>query len=155
MWDAFPQGRFGHIIMSAARRDKHMLTNYRTALDQRAIMPADTSYPHGCLPDTPHTSMRTYVPPILLVRFVDNVYLGIRRVHERSADLPAALVFVQTLLGVVCDIPLKWEKSGHVVDQCEARLVPRPEVACLMNGVTFQHPSTRSSTQFATLGQMG
>ena len=42
---------------------------------------------------------------------------------------------------VVYDVPLKWEDRGAQVDWCEAMLVTQPEMAMLMKGVTFQHPS--------------
>ena len=93
MWDAYPQGRFGHIIMSAPRRERPLLTNYLTALDQRAVMLADTCYPEGCLPATEHTCARTHMPTMLMARFVDNVYLGVTGMNEKMQALPSVLLF--------------------------------------------------------------
>ena len=79
-WDVYPQGRFGHIIMSAPRRERHMLTNYYTALDQRAVMLADTKFPSGCLPHPRDTQTPAHMPAILFARFVDNIYIWISQV---------------------------------------------------------------------------
>ena len=141
MWDAYTQGRFGHIIMSATRRERHMLTNYFTALDQRAVMLADTKFPNGCLPLPCDTQTPAHVPAILFARFVDNIYMGITGMARHTHAMPTTLSFLETLFDVLYDVPLKWEDSGAQVDWCEARLVIHPEMALLMKGVTFQHPS--------------
>ena len=74
--------------MSAPRRERHMLTNYFTALDQRAVMLADTKYPNGCLPLSRDTQTPAHMPAILFARFVDNIYMGItdmaRHTHAAS-----------------------------------------------------------------------
>ena len=141
MWDAYPQGRFGHIIMSAPRRERNMLTNYFTALDQRAVMLADTKIPDGCLPSPTHTRTPAHMPAILFARFVDNIYMGVTGMAGRAQELPATLSCLESLFDVLYDVPLKWEKSGDQVDWCEARLVVKPAMALLMKGVADQHPA--------------
>ena len=145
MWDAYPHGRFGHIIMSAPRRERNMLTNTFTALDQRAVMLADTKFPNGCLPLPGDTNAPAHMPAILFARFVDNMYMGVTGMAGHVHALPATMSFLrlnlETLFHVLYDVPLKLEESGLQVDRCEARLVIQPEMALLMKGVTAQHPS--------------
>ena len=90
----------------------------------------------------PRMHSPVHMPAIPLARFVDNIYMGVTGVAQHSKPLSATVLFIETLLDIVYDVPLKWEKSGAQVDWCEARLVTQPEVALLMKGVTFQHPST-------------
>ena len=80
MWDAYPQGRFGHIIMSAARRERLMLTNYLTV----------------AVPGAAHTRTRTHMPVILMARFVNNVYLGLTGIDRQAQELPAGFSMAQS-----------------------------------------------------------
>ena len=81
------------------------------------------------------------MPAILFARFVGNIYMGIMGVAKHTESLPFPPFFLETPFDVVYDVALKWENSGAQVHWCEASLVTLLEVALLMKGVTFQHPS--------------
>ena len=49
-------------------------------------------------------------------------------------------MFIEGLLSVVYETPMKWERFGTVTDWCEGRLITQPEFALLLKGVTYQHP---------------
>ena len=51
LWDSYPSGRFGHIIVAAPKRARSLLTAHFDTSNSRDVMLAETNFLEGCLPD--------------------------------------------------------------------------------------------------------
>ena len=145
-WDSHPQGPFGHIVLSAPRRERAFLSGYLTLLNPRSVMLADTRHLTGCLtPDQcPNPPSLPSEPVVLFGRYVDNVYTGVVGIQDNSQLFHSLTRFLEVFLNAVYGIPMKWKPVSSVNDWCEARLITEPEFAILWKGVSYQHPATDS-----------
>ena len=102
LWDSHPEGRVGHIIQSAPRRQHLFLRNYFLNVDSLRCMLAESA-------DLPEPMCSQ--PSILLTRYMDNTCVAFCNVPQHL--LYVCRQFLVQLQAELYQVPFKWELEGQ------------------------------------------
>ena len=102
LWDSHPEGRLGHIIQCAPRRQHFFQRNYFFNVKPTYCMVAETSKPRKLLDDT---------IAVLFTGYMDDTYLAFCNV---AMHLHATIrYFIEPLQDILYQVPFKWEPEGR------------------------------------------
>ena len=132
LWDSHPEGRLGHIIQSAPRKQHFFLRNYFLQVDPIRCIVAETSHT---------TAVLSTEPAILLTRYMDNTYVAFCNIPREV--LGVARLFLVRLQQELYQVPFKWEPEGQFLSWGECNVSCTPTLSLTLKGfrIDFLDPS--------------